>query len=282
MANSPAAEIKRGNMAILIDGDNAQPALISAILLEAARFGRPTIRRIYGDWTAPNMNSWKASLHEHAISPVQQFRNTVGKNATDCTMIIDAMDILNSRIVNAFCIVSSDSDYTRLAMRIREDGVLVIGIGKQSTPSAFVKACDVFVRTELLMNQPVLETPPVAQAAKAVTVKTSAKAPAASSSPVNDSKANAQAGAKATGSAKKASPLNLLQKAYDLSVQDDGRATLSSLGASLRQIDPAFDPRSWGYSQLSQMLTAAKDRFVVSRTGGRSQAAIYVTLKKTK
>jgi len=141
--------IKR--IALLIDGDNAQPKLIGKILTEASKQGSLTIRRIYGDWTTPNMQGWKDTLNTAAIQPIQQFRYTVGKNATDSSMIIDAMDILHGKHVDGFCIVSSDSDYTRLATRIRESGFFVMGIGKQLTPKAFVNACNVFIYTENLL-----------------------------------------------------------------------------------------------------------------------------------
>ncbi|MGB9907834.1 MAG: NYN domain-containing protein, partial [Candidatus Saccharicenans sp.] len=127
-------EERSRKIALLIDGDNAQPSLIGDILAEVGKYGLITIRRIYGDWTTVNMAGWKKALHENAIQPVQQFRYTVGKNATDSALIIDAMDILHSRLVDGFCIVSSDSDYTRLATRIREAGFFVMGIGKRSTP----------------------------------------------------------------------------------------------------------------------------------------------------
>ena len=143
-------EEKSRKIALLIDGDNAQPTLISDILAEVGKYGLITIRRIYGDWTTVNMAGWKKVLHENAIQPVQQFRYTVGKNATDSALIIDAMDILHGRLVDGFCIVSSDSDYTRLATRIREAGYFVMGIGKRSTPKAFINACNVFIYTENL------------------------------------------------------------------------------------------------------------------------------------
>ncbi len=137
-------------IAMLIDGDNAQPRLIENILAETGKYGIVTIRRIYGDWTTSNMKGWKDKLNENAIQPIQQFRYTIGKNATDSAMIIDAMDILYERSVDGFCLVSSDSDYTRLSTRIREKGIFVMGIGKKSTPRAFVNACEVFVYTENL------------------------------------------------------------------------------------------------------------------------------------
>jgi len=143
-------EKTESKIALLIDGDNAQPKLIGKILTEASKYGSVTIRRIFGDWTTANMKGWKETLNNNAIQPIQQFRYTIGKNATDSAMIIDAMDILHSDQVDGFCLVSSDSDYTRLATRIREMGYFVLGIGKQTTPKAFINACNVFIYTEIL------------------------------------------------------------------------------------------------------------------------------------
>ena len=148
MTDEQLANLPRHKIAMLIDGDNAQAGLLSQMLVEAARYGQVTVRRIYGDWTTPSMNSWKETLNFHAFQPIQQFRYTIGKNATDSAMIIDAMDVLHSNAVDAFCLVSSDSDYTRLATRIRETGIFVMGIGEKKTPKPFVNACDVFVYTE--------------------------------------------------------------------------------------------------------------------------------------
>src|ERR671918_2244867 len=143
----------RRKIAILIDGDNAQSSLLPQMLVETGRHGQVTVRRIYGDWTTINMNSWKEILNYHAFQPIQQFRYTIGKNATDSAMIIDAMDILHLGVVDGFCLVSSDSDYTRLATRIRETGIFVMGIGEKKTPKAFVNACDLFVYTENLVEE---------------------------------------------------------------------------------------------------------------------------------
>jgi hypothetical protein len=151
MADEQLSNLPRQKIAMLIDGDNAQATLLSQMLVEAARYGQVTVRRIYGDWTTTSMNSWKETLNFHAFQPIQQFRYTIGKNATDSAMIIDAMDVLHSSVVDAFCLVSSDSDYTRLATRIRETGIFVMGIGEKKTPKPFVNACDVFVYTENLV-----------------------------------------------------------------------------------------------------------------------------------
>src|SRR5512144_816031 len=153
MADEQLVNMPRQKIAMLIDGDNAQAGLLAQMLVEAARYGQVTVRRIYGDWTTSNMNSWKETLNFHAFQPIQQFRYTIGKNATDSAMIIDAMDIMHGGAVEGFCLVSSDSDYTRLATRIRETGICVMGIGEKKTPKPFVNACDVFVYTENLVAE---------------------------------------------------------------------------------------------------------------------------------
>src|SRR5437773_9675213 len=137
-------------IAMLIDGDNAQPGLVEKMLIEASKYGTVIVRRIYGDWTNTTLSGWKKVLPSHAIQPIQQFQYTTGKNSTDSALIIDAMDLLHLGVADCFCLVSSDSDYTRLATRIRESGCFVIGIGKKTTPQPFVAACDVFTYTENL------------------------------------------------------------------------------------------------------------------------------------
>src|SRR5215218_6162111 len=140
-------------IALLVDGDNAQPRLLNLVLEEASKYGKVTIRRVYGDWTTPHMNQWKACLNELAFSPIQKFSYTSGKNSTDSALIIDAMDILHDELVDGFCIVSSDSDYTGLAKRIREEGIFVMGIGEKKTPNAFVKSCEIFTFVENLEDK---------------------------------------------------------------------------------------------------------------------------------
>ncbi|MBW1817460.1 MAG: NYN domain-containing protein, partial [Deltaproteobacteria bacterium] len=145
-------------LAVLIDADNAQPSITEALLSEVAKYGVASVKRIYGDWTTPSLGGWKKVLLDHSIQPVQQFRYTVGKNATDSAMMIDAMDLLYTKRFDGFCLVSSDSDFTRLAARIREEGVLVYGFGEKKTPKAFVSACDKFIFTEVLRFQPDADT----------------------------------------------------------------------------------------------------------------------------
>lgn len=222
-------------IAMLIDGDNAQPSLIENILAETGKYGLVTIRRIYGDWTTPNMKGWKDKLHANAIQPIQQFRYTIGKNATDSAMIIDAMDILYEKSVDGFCLVSSDSDYTRLATRIREKGIFVMGIGKKTTPRSFVNACRVFVYTENLLS----DADFTKRAKRQKSSKESADTP---------------------------NPKPLLQKAFDLAAQDDGWAFLGVMGQHLRQLDPSFDPRTYGYKQLSLLIRAHSDLFQIKES----------------
>lgn len=222
-----------GRIAMLIDGDNAQPSLIGEMIAEAGKYGLVTIRRIYGDWTTTNMSGWKDTLNTHAVQPIQQFRYTIGKNATDSALIIDAMDILYEGIVSGFCLVSSDSDYTRLAMRIREKGLFVMGIGKKTTPKAFVNACEVFVHTENLRVE-VEKLQPSQKPGKKGAVKTV-----------------------------QPDPLPLLKKALEKSLQEDGSAFLGSIGNRLLQLDPSFDVRTYGFKLLSQLFRAYKDDFEI-------------------
>ena len=219
MDDSSAADFRDRRIAMLIDGDNAQPSLLEEAIAETGKFGIVTVRRIYGDWTTTNMNSWKETLNIHAVQPIQQFRYTTGKYATDSAMIIDAMDLLYEGTVNGFCLVSSDSDFTRLAMRIREKGLFVMGIGERTTPRAFVNACEVFVYTENLTGA----------------TRKAERKPAK------------------TGTDGLPKPLPLLQKALDMSLQANGWAFLATVGNSLRQLDPGFDSRTYGYKQLSQL-----------------------------
>ena len=210
-------------LAMLIDGDNAQHILLEQVLAEVAKHGLVTTRRIYGDWTDRNMSGWKDSLHLLAVQPVQQFQNTKGKNATDSALIIDAMDLLHSGNVGGFCIVSSDGDFTRLATRIRESGMFVMGVGRKDTPESFVNACEVFVYAENL-------TP-------------------------KEDKGNQKKGESHTEWTK------LVVQAIGMASQDDGWALLSAVGLSLRKLKPAFDARTYGHEQLSQLVKSRPDLF---------------------
>ncbi|RMG69062.1 MAG: NYN domain-containing protein [Bacteroidetes bacterium] len=245
-------DAQRPRIAVLIDGDNARPSLIGKYLSEAGKYGIVTLRRIYGDWTTPQMNGWKESLNHHAVQPIQQFRYTVGKNATDSALIIDAMDILLGKLVDAFCLVSSDSDYTRLATRIRESGIFVMGIGEHKTPKPFVNACNAFIFAENLLP--------------------SERRRSKSNGPRKpDSPAKEEA---------RPDPLPILIEALELASNDDGWARLSTIGDQLRNLDPSFDPRTFGYKQLSQLVRAHKAQFEVSYQKKKGPTAIYVRLRE--
>jgi len=242
-------------IAMLIDGDNAQATLLAKMLVEAAKYGQVTVRRIYGDWTTNNMKSWKETLNFHAFQPIQQFRYTIGKNATDSAMIIDAMDILHSGDVDGFCLVSSDSDYTRLATRIRETGIYVMGIGEKKTPKAFVNACDVFVYTENLVEK---EKKPAKTRSGRKTTKSKAKTE-------NDTEAD---------------PMPLLEQAFDMAVQEDGWARLDVMGSSLYQLDPSFDPRTYGHKQLSRLVGNLKSSFEMRTQEIDGSMLFFVKMKE--
>ena len=240
-------QYEQQRFAVLIDGDNARASLLPQILAEVGKVGLITIKRIYGDWTTTSMNSWKESLHKHAIQPMQQFRYTVGKNATDSAMIIDAMDLLHNNSVDGFCIVASDSDYTRLATRIREEGLFVIGVGEKKTPEAFINACDQFIYCENL---------------------------AATKEP------RKQPGKQAKEEEKPGvpDPLPLLLQGFEMAVKEEEWVYLASMGNALRQLDPAFDPRTYGHQKLQSLIKGYPETFVLKRDKSRTPPVVYIAL----
>lgn len=229
-------------MAILIDGDNAQAKLLKDILEEVAKYGKVTIRRIYGDWTQHTMNSWKSLLNDLSFTPMQKFSYTSGKNSTDGALIIDAMDILHDKLVDGFCIVSSDSDYTGLAKRIREEGVFVMGIGVKTTPSAFVNSCEVFTFTENIVQEVVIE--------KQITIQPARKA-------TKNKDAEIKTDSRTPKYAKIS--VDVIDKAYFMSTPEDTGIFVASLGTNLRKIDPSFDPRAHGFQSLTKLLESVKE-----------------------
>ncbi len=233
--------------AVLIDGDNAQASLLPQILAEVSKVGLITIKRIYGDWTTTNMNSWKDSLHKYAIQPMQQFRYTTGKNATDSAMIIDAMDLLHSNDVDGFCIVASDSDYTRLATRIREEGLFVIGVGEKKTPEAFTNACNQFIYCE---NLAVTKEPRKEPKKK---IKKEEKPDA------ND-------------------PLPLLLQGFEMAAKEEEWVHLGSRGNALRQLDPAFDSRTFGHQKLQSLIKDYPGTFALKVDDSKTPPVVYIAL----
>ena len=235
-------------LAVLIDADNAQPSVIEGLLAEVARFGVASVRRIYGDFTAQKSSGWKQALLLHSITPVQQFAYTSGKNATDSSLIIYAMDLMYTRRFDGFCLVSSDSDFTRLAQRLREEGLTVYGFGEKKTPGAFVAACDKFVYTEVLR----------AGAPKPAKKKSAAPAPA---KPAAEDAPPAPA--TAAPSKRQQLPVALIERAIEEESDESGWAPLASVGSYLTKLRPDFDPRLYGHRKLSDLMRRNPAHFAV-------------------
>lgn len=253
-------ELNDKKFAVLVDADNISHRKIKDILDEIANYGTPTIKRIYGDFTNPKFAAWKEVLLENSITPIQQYAYTTGKNATDSALIIDAMDILHKEGVDGFCIVSSDSDYTRLASRIRESGREVLGFGEKKTPKPFIKSCDKFIYVEILGQTPPEKAAPAKK-------KADAKRSAGAEAPVGP--------AAETAGEKKPSPdaglastiirpfddefRTLLENTIDDAADDSGWASLGDVGSVLSKKMPDFDPRNYGYKKLSLLVWALSD-----------------------
>jgi hypothetical protein len=258
-------------IALLIDGDNAQPGLLKDILAEAGKYGKVTIRRIYGDWTSNKMKGWKEQLNAFAIRPMQKFSYTKGKNSTDSAMIIDAMDILYSKVINAFCLVSSDSDYTGLANRIREEGIFVMGIGQAKTPDAFVKACELFIYTENLGANSGDEDEITDGDEKYKTkVFTKKEVLLQNGENQNGETKNGKNGIK-NRLTKKPLDLKLISKAYNMVKQEDDAAYMGGIGEALRRLDSSFDSRTYGFNSLTGLFKSLSDRYELEyRNNGTS------------
>lgn len=213
-------------LAVLIDGDNIPSAYVKEMMEEIAKYGNPTIKRIYGDWTKPNLFKWKNILLENAITPIQQYGYTTGKNATDSAMIIDAMDILYSEKVNGFCLVSSDSDFTRLATRLREAGMKVFGIGEKKTPAPFIVACDRFIYIEILKNQSI------------------------------EVESGSTKGKPKKNEVDKVTPsvIKLISSTISDLADEEGWAFLGDVGNLLQKKQPNFDSRNYGFQKLTPLI----------------------------
>jgi len=246
-------------LAVLIDADNAQAAVIEGLLAEIARFGEATVKRIYGDFTSPNSAQWKRVLNRYAIKPVQQFAYTTGKNATDSTLIIDAMDLLYTRRFDGFCLVSSDSDFTGLALRIREEGLTVLGFGERKTPEAFRNACHKFLFTEVLR--------PAQPSTCEISSLAEEDAPPASPHPQATDPETRQVFPRAF-------VLEALEKAGD----DTGWAHLGTFGSYLTKLQPDFDSRLYGFKKLSDLVKAKTDifQFEERSSPGSGTKVLYV------
>ncbi|BDT71611.1 hypothetical protein os4_11380 [Comamonadaceae bacterium OS-4] len=241
-------------LAVLIDADNAQASVIQELLAEVSRYGTATIKRAYGDWTTTNLKGWKEVLHKMAIQPIQQFSYTSGKNSTDASLIIDAMDVLHDDTVDGFCLVSSDSDFTRLATRIREEGKVVYGFGERKTPEPFVAACDKFIYTEILRVEPA----PEKDAPKVEPV--------------------------AVADVRKLQPMIIA--AIDAHAREDGWASLGGVGSHIGKINPAFDARNYGFKKLSELVRSLNyleiKELPLVRPDGVTVSNVQIRLKRVR
>ena len=244
---------KESQLAVLIDADNIPSKYVQEMMEEIAKYGIPTIKRIYGDWTKPNLSKWKNVLLKNAITPIQQYGYTTGKNATDSAMIIDAMDVLYAGKVDGFCLVSSDSDFTRLATRLREAGKSVYGIGEKKTPDPFIAACDKFIYLEILKSHPDEETS------------------------VSDKKE--EENTEVEKITKKV--IRLISNTISDCADDDGWAFLGDVGALLQKKQPNFDSRNYGFLKLSKLINAI-GRFEVDKKEKQRGRGflIYVKIKE--
>jgi uncharacterized LabA/DUF88 family protein len=238
-------------LAVLIDADNAQPSIVDGLLAEIANYGVASVKRIYGDWTEARLKGWKEVLLQHSIQPIQQFAYTKGKNATDSAMIIDAMDLLYTGKFDGFCIVSSDSDFTKLASRIREAGLLVYGFGEKKTPTPFVSACDKFIFTEVLLAK--------IDESEAIVKKSSSELK-------QDTKL-----------------VSLLRNAVEASSDESGWAQLGPVGSNIAKQVPEFDSRNYGYGKLGELVKATNLFELEERQVGDSNSKVlYVRDKRKK
>lgn len=251
-------EIKHDlKLAVLIDADNVPSSNVKGMMEEIAKYGIPTFKRIYGDWTKPNLAGWKSVLLENAVTPIQQYGYTTGKNSTDSAMIIDAMDILYTGKVDGFCIVSSDSDFTKLATRLRESGMKVFGLGEKKTPNPFIVACDKFIYLEIL------------------------KSSASSDSPEFQTQDSSQITEQETVKQIDAEVVTLISMTVDDIADEDGWAFLGDVGNLLIKKKPDFDPRNYGFEKLTPLIKSLKDKFDIDERV-TERASIKLVYIKTK
>jgi len=259
-------------LAVLIDADNSSVNVLADILAESSKLGTATVKRVYGDFTSPNLQSWGKVLAEHAVQPIQQYRNTTKKNASDSALIIDAMDLLHTKRFDGFCLVSSDSDFTRLAIRIREDGLPVFGFGEEKTPNSFVKACNRFFYIEIFRTKLVEPEPEKLQRPNATNQlddNSAAKAPIAvnipeTETPLRDLKTDKKF-------------REALDKAFDAATSNDAnRADLGAIGTHLQKLMPEFDSRNYGFKKLSDLVEKIDALKVVRSGNAGGPQRIYV------
>lgn len=265
MASKALSTSQQKHLAVLIDADNAQAAIVEGLFEEIARYGIASVKRMYGDWTSPQLGSWKKLMLEHSIQPIQQFAYTKGKNATDSSLIIDAMDLLYTRRFDGFCLVSSDSDFTWLAARLREEGMTVYGFGEEKTPKPFVSACDKFIYTEILRAEVVHEAPVAGdKVASPASLQAGTEKPAASVTPRQPKV-----------------PVEFIAKILDDIADEDGWAQLGALGTNISKLRSDFDSRLYGHTKLSGLIRSQGKWFELETRGATSTGSgvLYVRNK---
>lgn len=267
MSQTSSKELK---LAVLIDADNVPYSNVKGMMEEIAKYGTPTTKRIYADWTKPNANGWKSVLLEHAITPIQQYSYTVGKNSSDSALIIDAMDLLYSDKVDGFCIVSSDSDFTRLAIRLRESGMKVIGMGEKKTPNPFIVSCDRFIFIEVLEG-----------AIKKKKTKPRVSTPTTDNK--IDTKEAKKTAEKETTVKIDTKTIELIEDTIDAICDDDGWAFLGDVGNLIVKKKPEFDPRSYGFNKLTPLLKSLTDILEIDERDSDKKGIkhVYVRLRFT-
>lgn len=258
---------KELKLAVLIDADNVPYSNVKGMMEEITKYGTPTTKRIYADWTRPNANGWKNVLLEHAITPIQQYSYTTGKNSSDSALIIDAMDLLYSGKLDGFCIVSSDSDFTRLATRLREAGMKVIGIGEQKTPKAFISACDRFIFIEVLDGATKKKSPKkntetdAKKSVEKATLKISEKTPQKPLNKIDEP------------------TIELIESTIDDIADDDGWAFLGDVGNLIVKKKPEFDPRNYGFVKLTPMMKSMTDILEIDERESEKKGIKHVFVK---
>lgn len=267
---------KELKLAVLIDADNVPYSNVKGLMEEIAKYGTPTTKRIYADWTKPNASGWKSVLLEHAITPIQQYSYTTGKNSSDSALIIDAMDLLYSDKVDGFCIVSSDSDFTRLAIRLRESGMKVIGIGEKKTPNAFIVACDRFIYIEVLEGA-VKKTRRVTEGNTTKTTKATAL-PNTKKAKVKEVEKEVE---KEVVSKIDIKTIELIEATLEAIGDDDGWAFLGDVGNLIVKNKPEFDPRNYGFAKLTPMLKSLSDILEIDERDSDKKGIkhVYVRLR---
>ena len=270
---------KELKLAVLIDADNVPYSNVKGMMEEIAKYGTPTTKRIYADWTRPNSNGWKAVLLEHAITPVQQYSYTTGKNSSDSALIIDAMDLLYTKNVDGFCIVSSDSDFTRLAIRLRESGMRVIGIGEKKTPSSLIAACDRFIFLEVLDGATSKKKTDKRVATPIATPNQGKNKKPSAPIEVQENPTIPETSEKEIVSKIDLQTIELIESTIEAIGDDDGWAFLGDVGNLIVRNKPEFDPRNYGFAKLTPLLKSMSDILEIDERDSEKRGIKHVYVR---